>query len=209
MKGYHRITFDNQMYCGFDEDFMQYRKEVDGMSALPTECLWPLYLAAKFCVGKSGIFVECGVDRGGSARFIRRTINGSGKELHLFDTFAGMPKTRPEIDSHVEGDFPPVSIDSVKEFVGEAIFHKGLIPTTFTQIEAEYIAFAHIDLDIYESTKAACEFIYPRLTGIMVLDDYGRHTTKGVRLAVDDYFNDKDCFMLPNILNGQMVVVKV
>ena len=204
MKAFYRITFDSDMYCGFTDEFIQYKEEVDGKTALSMECLWAIYPVAKYCLKKPGIFMECGVDRGGSARFLHRIIEGK-KELHLFDTFSGMPETT-EIDFHKKGDFPGGNLKEVKAFVGGGIFHPGRIPETFPDVES--IAFAHVDCDLYSSTKACCEFIFPRLSGIIVFDDYGRRTTMGVRKAVDEYFDGTDALTLANLTTGQLVVMK-
>lgn len=206
MKGFYQVTFDHAMYIGFTEEFIRLKDEVAPMTAVPLECLWIIYSLAQQSLKRPGVFMECGVDRGGSAKVISEAIKGYGRELHLFDTFSGMPETNPEIDRHVKGDFPDSSVERVQKYVEGAILHPGIIPHTFSQIET--IAFAHVDCDIYSSTKACCEFIFPRLKGAMIFDDYGRHTTEGVRLAVDEYFQGRDAFLIPNMTSGQMVVIK-
>lgn len=213
-EAYFRIAFDAPMYAGFfvDEEFMRRKLAVDGRTALPIDCLWPLYLMAKQSQHVKGDFWECGVDRGGSAKFLASIIGD--RKLRLFDTFAGMPETDPAIDHHRAGDFPPMPLDEIKEYVGhgESVeYHVGRIPETFAGLEGSQIAFAHVDTDIYSATRGCCEFIYPRISygGVMVFDDYGRPTCKGVRKAVDEYFADQRSVPLPNLINGQAVVFKL
>lgn len=208
MKGFYRVSFDFHVYCGFTDEFIRIKESVDGKTALSMDRLWAIYSCVKYGLGKPGVFMECGVDRGGSAKFIHDLIKDSGRDLHLFDTFSGMPESS-EIDFHKKGDFPGFGVGPVKDLVGGGIFHEGKIPDTFKDCpEIETIAFAHVDCDLLESTYECCRFIYPRLSGVMVFDDYGRHTTEGVRVAVDEYFKDKDCLTLPNLSTCQMVVVK-
>jgi hypothetical protein len=48
--------------------------------------------------GVSGDIVECGVWRGGSIMAVAKTLLDAGvpdRDLHLFDTFTGMPRRRP------------------------------------------------------------------------------------------------------------------
>jgi O-methyltransferase len=161
-----------------------------------------------------GEFFECGVYKGGSASFLAKIINGSGKRLHLFDTFGGMPETNPMRDPvHEKGDFADVAIDEVRALVGHESFvhfHQGFIPETFAGMEDSRIAFAHVDVDIHRSVHDCCEFIYPRLAlgGVMVFDDYGHVTCIGARQAVDEYFADKPSRPIP-LYTGQAIVTKV
>lgn len=211
---YYRVRYDAQAYCPWfsDEAFMSYSSAIEGFTAVPPECRWTIYLMARQCLHVEGDFYECGVDRGGSAKLIASVMRGSGKRLHLFDTFAGMPAVDESIDGHRQGDFPHSSPDVVREFVGyhdEVILHAGVIPDTFAGAEGP-ISFAHVDVDLYESTKACCEFIYPRLSrgGVMVLDDYARPSCRGARLAIDEYFADKPSVPLTSVTSAQAVVFK-
>ena len=180
---YGRVAFDGVTYCPFQADatFQRFKAESDPWTALPVECLWVLYTMGRQSLNVPGDFWECGVDRGGSARLLANIVRGSGKRLHLFDTFSGMPAADPSIDYHSDGDFPGVPLEFVRSMVGdegEVEIHAGLIPDTFEEMADAQIAFAHVDVDLYESTKRCCEFIYPRLSrgGVMVIDDYGRPT---------------------------------
>jgi hypothetical protein len=54
------------------------------------------------------------------------------------------------------------------------------------------IALLHIDVDVYEPSKAALEHLYHRIVpgGLLVLDDYG--TVEGETRAVDEFFQDQN-----------------
>jgi O-methyltransferase len=158
-----------------------------------------------------GEFWECGVYRGGTAMLLAEVVRGANRTLRLFDTFEGMPATDPGKDWHKAGDFADTSIEAVKDRVNDPFvhFHKGLMPATFQGLEGRQIAFAHIDVDIYSSVQACCEFIFPRLQsgGFMIFDDYGFPTCPGARQAVDEFFADTDC--VPLILStGQAIVFR-
>ena len=160
-----------------------------------------------------GDVVECGVFRGGTALLEAMVIAGTGRNLHLFDSFQGMPKTCEGLDRFDEGDFCGTSADAVAAFLSPYPFvrmHVGFIPDTFRGLQIESISWAHIDVDIYQSVLDSIDFIYPRLVpgGFMIFDDYGYPSCPGARRAVDEAFAD-----LPEVPiclpSGQCLVVKM
>ena len=54
------------------------------------------------------------------------------------------------------------------------------------------VALLHIDVDVYEPTRAVLESLWSRIVrgGIVMLDDYG--TVAGESRAVDEFFRDLD-----------------
>jgi O-methyltransferase len=159
-----------------------------------------------------GEYWECGVYRGGTARLLADVAAETGRPLRLFDTFCGMPPAEGGIDWHEAGDFADTSLAAVRAVVAYAgaHFHEGLIPESFTGLEAGQIALAHVDVDLYRSVWDCCCFIYPSLTpgGFLVFDDYGWPTCLGARKAVDSFFSDKPerPLVLPT---GQAIVVRL
>lgn len=168
-----------------------------------------LYTLAKKALETPGHFYECGVYKGGSALLLAEVIERK-RILKLFDTFTGMPEVNPEFDQHVKGDFNDTSLEFVMSlFTGygtDVHFYKGLIPNSFP-ISNEKIAFAHIDVDIYQSVLDCCEYITPRLSegGIIVFDDYGFSTCPGAKKAVDEYYEGRKEFLY--ILSTKQAVV--
>jgi O-methyltransferase len=180
----------------------------------PDRC-WVLHSLARQARTLPGIFLEAGVYRGGTAMLLRRAIEETPNactQLHLFDTFAGMPDTDPSRDFHRAGDFADTSIEAVRGRIGPDNFihyHPGFIPNTFADIADEAISLAHIDVDIYRSVIDCCAFVYPRLVdgGFMVFDDYGFPSCPGARAAVDEFFagHSEVPLVLPT---GQAVIFK-
>jgi len=144
-----------------------------------------------------GAIAELGVYRGGSARLIA-SLKGD-RELHLFDTFEGMPEVRADADPHHRtGDFGGSWFDEVKRYLSgfeRIFFYKGLFPDSAKELAKTPIQFSlvHLDVDIYESTKAGLEFFYPRTVkgGIIVSHDYRSLRCPGVKRAFDEFFADK------------------
>jgi O-methyltransferase len=150
---------------------------------------------ARHCAGE---FWECGVYKGGTAMLLKQVLADCDQPrvLRLFDTFEGLPDADPGRDFHRRGQFADTSQAEVAARVGGREFvhiHAGRIPATFAGLSDARIAFAHVDVDLYESVRDCCEFIYPRLSpgAVMIFDDYGRRFCPGARKAVDEYFEDK------------------
>ena len=152
----------------------------------------PIYLTEMVEMAKAtpvGCFVEVGVYRGGSAQYLYEVAESQGRTLHLFDTFSGMPHAG-ELDGWRVGELMPVADDfiAIVKALPNAKIYQGVFPETLP-IDFPQIAFVHADADQYQSTKAICESLYPRLVpgGIILFDDYGDEKTKGCTKAVDEF----------------------
>lgn len=163
-----------------------------------------------------GDVLECGVFRGGTALLAARTMaeqETAGRTLHLFDSFQGMPKTTSGVDRIEEGEFSGTSVEAVSALLTPfpfVVMHPGFIPQTFAGLDIPRIAWAHIDVDIYQSVRDCIDYIYPRLVpgGSLIFDDYGFPCCSGARRAVDEAFA-----ALPEVPlclpTGQCVVTKL
>lgn len=144
-----------------------------------------------------GEAAEVGVYKGGTAKVLAKSM--TGRMIHMFDTFEGMPETSkfdvPKRKSgHTPGDFSDTSLEAVNEYLmGYNVhFWPGIFPDSARLLpdDTEFVL-VHVDVDIYESTKAACEFFWPRLVegGIMIFDDYNAPRCPGTTKAVDEFFD--------------------
>jgi O-methyltransferase len=163
-----------------------------------------------------GEIVECGVFRGGTALLEALTIASSPhapRPLHLFDSFAGMPDMTEGIDRFNPGDFGETSAEAVSALLEPYPFvriHAGFIPETFEGLALDRVAWAHIDVDLYQSVRDCIEFLYPRMApgGFMIFDDYGFPSCPSARRAVDEAFADRP--EVPLCLpTGQCLVIKL
>lgn len=138
-----------------------------------------------------GDVAEIGVYKGGTAKLLASTL--PEKNIHLFDTFEGMPEVT-EWDKHRKGDFSDTSLEEVRDYLKDCLnvrFYPGLFPETANLVKENSFCLVHVDVDIYESTKAALEFFWTRLVpgGIMVFDDYNVKTCPGTDKAVNEFFS--------------------
>jgi hypothetical protein len=158
-----------------------------------------------------GDIAEVGVYKGGSAKVICETTK---KQVHLFDTFEGLPDVTNEDDSSQfkKGEYKG-SYNDVKDYLKEysnVQLYKGLFPSTGRQIEDKKFSLIHLDVDIYKSTLDCLEFFYTKMTkgGVIISHDYTY--AKGVRKAFDEFFKNKpEIVFVPLAGTSQCFVVKV
>ncbi len=156
-----------------------------------------------------GAFAEVGVYEGSSAR---TTCEVKGdKELHLFDTFEGLPKSvEQDRGIHRESQYA-CSLESVQKYLEDyqdVFFYKGLFPDSAKDLQEMKFCFAHFDVDLYESTLACLEYFYPRMNpgGIMLSHDYS--LLAGVETAFTEFLADKP-EQLIDLPTTQCMVVKL
>lgn len=156
-------------------------------SLLSYDVLVELVHTAREC--PSGDFVEVGVYKGGTAAALAGVAREQGRRIFLFDTFKGMPHASAG-DHHKVGDFADTSLQAVRKAIPHAICKAGVFPQTLSP-EVGPIALAHVDCDQYESVKACCTDLAPRMVpgGVMVFDDYD--VLPGAKRAVDEVFGDR------------------
>lgn len=172
-----------------------------------------LYQLARHASRLPGAFAEIGVYRGGTAKLLASVADHAGRELHLFDTFAGMPETDLARDLHAAGDFADTSLASVKDFLAahrSPVFHQGEFPSTAVGLDDARFALVHVDVDIATAVESCCAFFYPRLTkgGVMIFDDYGFTSCPGAKSAADAFFADKPEPLL-HLVTSQAIVLKL
>ena len=161
-----------------------------------------------------GALAEVGVFQGGSAR-VMCEANTNGKDLHLFDTFEGMPETDRERDRVGAGVCAGTSLEDVQAYLQDYPFvdcHKGCFPDSVSGLpdDCREFAFVHLDVDIYRSTLDGLRFFYPRMSrgGMILSHDYRSTGLPGVRRAFDEFMADKPEPVVP-LWDSQGLVVKM
>jgi len=153
--------------------------------------------------GIDGDVAECGVGRGLSlfmlAHFMARA--STDRMLFGFDSFQGFPQPTAADASPrrpVRGD---LWTDTSLEHVRNHFLHGGLaaffdarvrlVPGFFSEslpqtTEPSRIAFLNLDVDLYESYRDCLRHLGPRVTGIILYDEYQSPKWPGATLAVDE-----------------------
>jgi O-methyltransferase len=178
--------------------------------------IWCLSNTAWSCRNLEGDIAEAGVYYGATARLLLRFFEGTNKTIHLFDTFDIMP---PAGKHDIPEYWHPQSGLSVgrvatllSDYYGKGLvrFYKGLFRNTLPEVGDKKFCFIHIDCDLYEGARDACEFFYPRVVsgGVMLFHDYDTTAFPGIRKAVDDFFLNKPDLRVSNRYGSHHVVVK-
>ena len=154
-----------------------------------------------------GAIVECGVLDGGTAAIMAFATAGSAREVHLFDSWQGLPKTTEKdgVEAKVwEGECVGSqtrvrSVMNLLKIPGERLhFHQGWFQDTFPVTSIERIALLHIDADFYDSVRLSLETWFPKISpgGYVQFDDYEAFI--GCTRAVDEFLSDRPGLKLSN-----------
>src|SRR5271170_3521057 len=121
-------------------------------------------------VSVPGHYLEFGVYKGGSIRFIAQHV-GSSQTVHGFDSFRGLQEawSGDSFSFDLEGH-PPKVPDNVKLHQG---FFADTLPGWLEQNPGP-AAFIHIDSDLYEPARCVFEYLEDRIVPgtIIVFDEY-------------------------------------
>ncbi|MFC8896932.1 TylF/MycF/NovP-related O-methyltransferase [Streptomyces cinereoruber] len=156
--------------------------------------------------GLPGAVVELGCYRGAMALWIRSVLDSLGdrdREIHVYDSFQGMPAPGSEDSDHLAAGELRSSPDDVRATHAAwgrpaPVIHPGWFDETLPEELPEEIAFAYLDGDFYDSTLTGLTHCVPRLvpTGVLLVDDYADTAVNprawdglpGVKRACDAYF---------------------
>jgi O-methyltransferase len=206
----------------FGSDEIEIIRQVRPWTMTSVERIYALIMAVRYIVAHAvpGAIVECGVWKGGSMAAAARTLATTmdlDRELHLFDTFDGMPEPTPhDIDysgkeaseamrenSGYKCDDAPLEcakrvLDATGYPSGRIHFVRGRVEETIPASAPDSIALLRLDTDWYASTKHELIHLFPRLSrgGVLLVDDYGHW--QGARQACDEYFAENRIAILLN-----------
>jgi O-methyltransferase len=135
--------------------------------------------------GVPGAIVEAGSFHGGSTAKLSLVAKLCGRQLHVFDSFQGMPENAEAHGKSIYGrehHFPKgshaVPFEEVKNNVaryGDASrvhFHKGFFSDTMPSFH-DAVAAACVNVDLVQSTRDCFHYLYPLLLpgGIIISQD--------------------------------------
>jgi hypothetical protein len=159
------------------------------------------------CFFLGGDYFEFGVYTGGSALFIAKfledanEISGRNVQLYLFDSFMGFPEISEHDLRHIKKGCFSCSYEDTKNYIDSNLkdssfvhYKVGWIPETFVGLDSVNIAFAHFDVDLYQSYMDCFKYAYPKLlkNGIFLFDDAGDRDWPGATEAMHKFFSDKN-----------------
>lgn len=155
-----------------------------------------------------GDVVECGCWRGHSSYMIASALHAANwqEQFLIFDSFAGGLSDKVAEDLALRGNLgvtetarqrqlfasDRAAVEALLAPFGLAKVHEGWIPEVFAKVEnlaERRVALLHIDVDLYEPTRASLEQFGRRVAedGVILIDDYGGTAFPGATRAVDEY----------------------
>jgi O-methyltransferase len=179
-----------------DQEFLQLYESYSGSNYHQLDRMFTLRELAKLVLDLPGDTAECGVYSGRSTHIICQVTRSQNRPHHIFDSFEGLSAPSAEDGRYWKGGDMAFSEAQVRERLAEfpqIVYHKGWIPTRFPDVADRTFRLVHLDVDLYQPTRDALEFFYPRLVpgGVLVCDDYFSEWCPGARKAMDEYSADK------------------
>lgn len=175
---------------------------------------YSLYLLMEQVAKVDGDVLEVGTWRGGTAGIFTQQL--PNKTIYLADTFTGVVKSS-EWEHYKDKAHDDTSEELVVEFLRNEMkaknfkILKGIFPEdTGEQVKNQKFALVYLDVDVYESTKDAFNFVWEQVVpgGIVAFDDYGMISAcAGISKFVNEIRGDKDKIFLQNS-NGQAYIIK-
>lgn len=153
--------------------------------------------------GVAGDVAELGCYVGTTSLFLQRLLraDGTGKTLHVYDSFAGLPDKLPQDASPAGeqfkgGELLASKAQLIKHFKHAGlplpVIHKGWFKDLTVSDTPDHIAFAFLDGDFYESIIDSLRVVWPKLTpgAVVIVDDYQTEALPGVRQALKEWSKD-------------------
>jgi len=157
---------------------------------------YELYQVVRESADLPGDILEVGVWRGASAAILAAAARRWMPEARIWlcDTFTGVVKAGEHDSHYTGGEHADTTVGMVESLLGRMGVTKaqilvGVFPDeTGAEIANQQIALCHIDVDVYQSAADIVAWLAPRMPcgGILVFDDYGVSSCKGITRLVDE-----------------------
>lgn len=189
---YHSPFHQEEPFKGIAE-----RAKTRAVSMITDAQLFDLIQFIRLTTHIEGDVVEYGSLHGGSGAILVEAVNHYGKKpVWLFDSFAGIPKSRYGLDHHWDGSFSNNSLKEVQSAFEDCEHVKvvaGNICETFDSVKNP-ISFGYLASDTLESGELLLNFMWPKLSpgGIISICDYGSYPNcVPLTVCVDKFFENK------------------
>lgn len=157
---------------------------------------------ARECLAVSGDFVELGCYKGDTSLMLAEILQGTGKNLWIYDSFEGLPEKSFLDESEMGRDFQKGVLAVSKKEVKNRFLRANLpVPKIkkawFNELTGvdlpREIAFSFLDGDLYESIRDSLNLIEGRMAfgSRIIVHDYNNEALPGVARAVDEWLKDK------------------
>lgn len=189
------------------------RARVRARSMISDAQLFDLIQLVRATSRVEGDVVEFGSLHGGSGAILVEAVNHYGKKpVWLFDSFAGIPKSKYGLDHRWDGAFSNNSFKEVQNAFADCPHVKvigGNICETYNVV-TNAVSFGYIASDTLESGELLLDFLWPKLSvgGIIAVCDYGSYPNCiPLTVMVDKFLEAKpDAFVFHTGIVGIFVM---
>jgi O-methyltransferase len=196
----------------FDPKFRHSIEQVKDFSCLDIARLANLWTLVQ--MAGTGIYMEVGSYRGGTALHICNAMRDRDAPFYCFDPFeTGNYENIRDFEPMVKQmEFTDTQFDRVARLLSSkpnATVVRGFFPLAAEGLNLRDIAFCHIDVNVYEATKNCLDFLAPRLApkSVVVLDDAGHNETPGVERAMSEFLVSHPSFLAIRMFPHQAVLL--
>ena len=222
-QGYALLEYDNGPVHSYpydapwltDATFSRLYDQIRNNTLVDRVRCYSLYLIVQQIRNVPGDILEVGTWRGGTAGLLA-TLEPA-RTIFAADTFRGVVKSSAW-EHYQDQAHDDTSEELVRTFLETDLaltncrILTGIFPEdTGSQIHGRQLALVYLDVDVYQSTKDAFEYVWDQLSvhGIVVFDDYGMiNACEGISRFVSEIQGDDDKLFISN-LNGQAYIVKL
>jgi O-methyltransferase len=200
-----------------DNEFLAVWKHVKDCTLVDIFRCYELYQLIREVADIPGDILEVGVWRGGTGAILGAAASRwkLDSQVWLCDTFSGVVKAGIHDPSYQGGEHSDTSRQVVVELnsrlgLDNITVLAGSFPEeSSTALGNRFIAFCHIDVDVYQSGADVVAWVLPRMQrgAMLVFDDYGFSTCKGITHLVHELRADGNWRYVYN-LNKHAILIK-
>lgn len=161
----------------------------------------------------SGDVAELGVLKGGTSKYLSNIAKD--RQIHIFDTFNGLPKyyISPLDGDMTEESFADTHVDVVQRYLSDCNnvrIYKGILPMALDNLEPKNFSFVFIDCVLYFSVYGSLLYFSDKIdkNGFIIVDDYGRDETPGVKIAVEMFLKKYPNFNILELEDYMLLIYK-
>jgi len=208
---------DNYAPWATDEAFLKVYGRAQTHTLVDIFRCYELHDLVRTVAPVKGDVLEIGVWRGGTGAILSAAAAKWKPEatVWLCDTFQGVVKAGAMDSAYSGGEHADTGAEIVAQLLKEVCVSnwkilEGIFPEdTERLITAKTIALCHIDVDVYQSAADIVGWLLPRMPsgGIVVFDDYGFSSCKGITRLVNELRDDGHWSFVHNI-NKHAVLIR-
>ena len=174
------------------------------------------------------LIVEAGIGYGDTFTYLTCIAEKLNLKIIGFDSFCGFPEPKTDKDQRKEGgptkkgqwninskkaiERKLINSGISKSFIKNNVeLVKGYFEDTLPSFDKnQKIIFLHLDVDLYSSYKTCLENLWNSVVykGMVVFDEYHETKWAGAKIAIDEFFAEKNIKVNIDKLTGRGFVIK-